>query len=474
MDAARILVVLTIAGISWQPAESLAQSANYPTQGTANFAGQTNSWSNSNSAGQPATSYDRYGQPAATPAPPITTRVQNGVVDTGNALRDGFDAGMRAAADRTASAFGGTSSNVNGNVGASAVSSPWPTTPVGSSGGTASGVIAVDGGWTSIGTGIAAPKLLIPHSPMANGYSGTNLGTTMASNYGNSTESSGRYGPNLSAPATNESLTEHSVLTDSSRPTSWPSTASTNPTSSTTNNPAADWTTTWNNNGGSSPSVTASGPEERSANSRHGRSSESGRNSGLVPIATANNTPTETNGSTGTRSGADTDPWTRPPQSTLGPPPGFTTAEKPAATNGNFAGTAPNSANGVNGSPWPNQTANNFGANGSNNGGLNNGGPSSGTGFTTNPGPNTVRSPFVPANGSVAGVNNPTGRNLLAGNTPGENQQWLPLVLAVLTLAGSLAANLFLGMSYLDARQKYQSLVRKTAETFRRVKAAAA
>ena len=47
-------------------------------------------------------------------------------------------------------------------------------------------------------------------------------------------------------------------------------------------------------------------------------------------------------------------------------------------------------------------------------------------------------------------------------------------VLVVLALAASLAANFYLGASYLDSRQKYQSLVRKTAETFRRVKAAAA
>ena len=47
------------------------------------------------------------------------------------------------------------------------------------------------------------------------------------------------------------------------------------------------------------------------------------------------------------------------------------------------------------------------------------------------------------------------------------------MIVAVLSLAGSLAGNLFLGMSYLDARQKYQTLARKTAETFRRVTAAA-
>jgi hypothetical protein len=51
---------------------------------------------------------------------------------------------------------------------------------------------------------------------------------------------------------------------------------------------------------------------------------------------------------------------------------------------------------------------------------------------------------------------------------------WIPFVIVCLTLVGSLSANLFLGWSYLDARQRYRSLVRKTAETFRRVATSAA
>jgi hypothetical protein len=51
---------------------------------------------------------------------------------------------------------------------------------------------------------------------------------------------------------------------------------------------------------------------------------------------------------------------------------------------------------------------------------------------------------------------------------------WMPFVLVCLTLVGSLSANLFLGWSYLDARQRYRSLVRKTADTFRRVASPAA
>jgi hypothetical protein len=56
---------------------------------------------------------------------------------------------------------------------------------------------------------------------------------------------------------------------------------------------------------------------------------------------------------------------------------------------------------------------------------------------------------------------------------PVEEQPWLPLVVASLALVGSLSANLFLGWSYVDARQKYRALVRKTADKFRRAAEAA-
>jgi hypothetical protein len=64
--------------------------------------------------------------------------------------------------------------------------------------------------------------------------------------------------------------------------------------------------------------------------------------------------------------------------------------------------------------------------------------------------------------------------NQAASPATNVQQPWVPLIASVLGLAGSLAANLFLGWSYLDARQKYQSLVRRTADTFRRAKPAAA
>jgi hypothetical protein len=55
----------------------------------------------------------------------------------------------------------------------------------------------------------------------------------------------------------------------------------------------------------------------------------------------------------------------------------------------------------------------------------------------------------------------------------GEQVPWAPLLFVSLTLAGSIGANLFLGWSYMDARQKYRHLVQKTANKFRRATAAA-
>jgi hypothetical protein len=49
----------------------------------------------------------------------------------------------------------------------------------------------------------------------------------------------------------------------------------------------------------------------------------------------------------------------------------------------------------------------------------------------------------------------------------------MPRLVVSLSLAGSLGANLFLGFSYLDARQKYRSLVHRTAGKLRRSAAAA-
>ena len=175
------------------------------------------------------------------------------------------------------------------------------------------------------------------------------------------------------------------------------------------------------------------------------------RESDLVPLQ-SNNTASQdlrntaagrTNSSTGW---PDSGNWAQPAQPTVATQPGIGSAQadRQLANNG--------ATNGVANVPFGNQPQMQP-QNGQTMGNFNT--------VNTNP------------NNPLASGSNQTARTQSDGNAA-NGQPWMPLILAVLTLSGSLAANLFLGMSYLDARQKYQSLVRKTADTFRRVKAAAA
>jgi hypothetical protein len=96
---------------------------------------------------------------------------------------------------------------------------------------------------------------------------------------------------------------------------------------------------------------------------------------------------------------------------------------------------------------------------------------------TTNTGAQLVVGNGAPpaARPSTTAVNNLVKPNAVAAPQEGGErpQPWLPLLLASLALVGSLSANLFLGWSYMDARQKYRTLVRKTADKFRRAAEAA-
>ena len=49
------------------------------------------------------------------------------------------------------------------------------------------------------------------------------------------------------------------------------------------------------------------------------------------------------------------------------------------------------------------------------------------------------------------------------------NDPWMTTVMATLIALGSVGGNLFLGWSYLDARNKYRSALRRTSRTFGRV-----
>ena len=151
MDVRRIVMAVIVVGAVGASHDAIAA-------GQAGWTGGTTQ--------QPATNFDRYGQPTTVPS--ISQRTQGAVTDTGNALRDGMEAGIRAG-EQTLGA-GSTqpqSSYLNGG----GAASPWPSST------NTSGVAPLaaapaastqGGGWTSIGTGIAAPKLLVPQSPMAN------------------------------------------------------------------------------------------------------------------------------------------------------------------------------------------------------------------------------------------------------------------------------------------------------------------
>ena len=96
--------------------------------------------------------------------------------------------------------------------------------------------------------------------------------------------------------------------------------------------------------------------------------------------------------------------------------------------------------------------------------------PAMSTGFGANPGQQSG----IPQNTHVVGTS-PTGITPgTVSGPPTEQLSWIPFLLVTLSLVGSLSANFYLVLSYLGARQRYVSLVQKTADTFRRATSAAA
>jgi len=296
------------------------------------------------------------------------------------------------------------------------------------------------GGWTSIGTEIPAPKLLIPQSPMVTTSSNS------TSNYVNQTTPTNPNGPNFPALAENEQPRLHSVLSD--------------PEHSTTpaNKSADDWINAWNNRSTTQPATIGRDADPSSLGSTVGQSQ-------LVPLRSNVESPArDPRESTAARlneNWSNTNSFNQPQQN---PP--------PASISKNRNNVAPVAA--VANSPFNDQPVGPIAAqpnNQSPNAPLSQNSQIVGNLNAGNMNQNANSAGMTPlANNGM----NQIGRSQYGNNGANEQQPWLPLVASVLTLAASLAANLYLGASYLDARQKYQSLVRKTAETFRRVKAVAA
>lgn len=555
MDAATLLLIMAIAGVNfgWQPAPDGAPGYEYivqvepelvdavkrgdsipiesnipqevtpirkvrvvvgrgelprePLRHTANFAGQAGWAPDRYPSSTAAPNADRY--PAQ--APSLLNRTETAITETGSAISDGVQAGMRSAQEKfsragnqvmsdtqnaaqefgkqlqqwsdsstgqlqsagnsvrsaTEQTFETTGNQIRqagsslGLTGGDATSSrtggvsapPWPSATASSGGpqewptnpapmrGQATDTTSSPGmavtrtatGWTSIGTNVAAPPLLNP--PL----------TTSADNRGSlRIAQNATTGPSLSPPASTSSREPlHSVLIDPSR-------------QQTTNSAG---TNDWANSSGTG----AAAPATIGRTGNSSRASDAA-NSGLVPVQPRY--PSQQN----TQQAADrwgdpwaeTDPWKQPsqqPQQNASPqPPANTNSSGTFATNNGWSTNTPASTPAaasvtgdqpiINHAPPTNSAA----------------------GFGANPGQQGI----VPQGTNLAGTNpagGPAPPNAGAATQP---PPWLPLLLVTLGLVGSLSANFYLVLSYIGARQRYVSLVQKTADTFRRAAGAAA
>lgn len=436
MDAGRIWLVATIATVS----VAIVAAQSSPAAGQSGWSGA----GSSTSAPPPASTYtqpgyDRYGAPLPgnrstsgsdwsgassqqMSAPTIRTASQPAYGTSGNQSGASNSFGQTPSAPTT-------NSNTRGSSGPP----PWPTSSPASTTqnwsdtpSTGSSSAPSGSGWSSIGSGIAAPPLLIPQLSTGGDSSSNSMSPVVTA--------SGGSGPNFPASPTARQDNTHSVLASPSQQT-------------TTNRSATDdWASPWNNN-----------PDTSRATIGHSGSSpartDTGRDFVVTPAQTAAASPPDANRTTPAKSN---DLWTDDP----------------------WGKQSPNSSNGQGGLAAPTISA----------GGSKPPSPAASNPFSFNQPP--LNSPVVnPAtigagNVNVAGpapaITQPTAganvpnHNQPAPAIPAQPQPWVAMIASVLALAGSLAANFFLGWSYLDARQKYQSLVRRTADTFRRTKQAAA
>ncbi|MEX0611069.1 MAG: hypothetical protein WD738_07990 [Pirellulales bacterium] len=436
MDVASILLVLAAAGqAGWAPERSAA-----PPPASAPI-------------------YDRYAQPPATggvaPPPTVIDRTRTAVTESGATLRDGLEAGieaasqqlqgltgsagrqlqttgdnLRAAAEQTLGVGGNSRSQISNPFvtapPAPAASSrsrgglappPWAEPPAtsapdwnaeSSETGPSLDRTAPRGlqpmqretGWTSIGSNVAAPRLLVPALT-------TSARTTSPASAAASS------GPSLTAPALGREPI-HSVLGDSSPPAAPPARG------------ADNWATGWGTSA-PSPATISRAATDTSPGSTAG-------DTGLAAVQPTNAQPPDPQ-QQAAKSWADLwsdkDPWAEPQQT---PRSGAPATQAATDTTTNNPASQP-----VVGPP------------------ANNGSPPVANLGAVQPGPS-----LSPAVGTLSPLSTT------------QQPPWLPLLVVSLSLAGSLGANLFLGWSYIDARQKYRTLVRKTADKFRRAATAAA
>jgi len=495
MDAASVLIVLAAVGVTLgsQPTNDAPQPA--PTRHTSYFAGQAGWGPERNASPSPAAAptYDRYNMPTTgagstvAPPPSVVDRTRAAVTESGNALRDGVEAGIQAAnqqlyqgseqvIESTRSAGQEFSQQFQGWAGTAAqqtqaaannafgtspqttttstssrqqVSNPFATAPPAASAPAsaatrtrsgiapppwASGAVTNEPDWpTDMPVQNTSPRVAALGSPVTQTEGGgwTSVSSTIApppliaprlvntpvAAASASTARAGSAplqpmvggsGPGFPAAITANQPVDRSVLAQPQQP---PAAAAAN----------ENWDIGWGGNAATQPAqpATIGGRYDTNAStSRQDLLRDRDFGVGTQPVTVQpQGQPAAT---PGLDPWADKDPWGDERSKQAG------------------AATGPIVAN-----------------------------PAAGSVAAMGPSPGATAS-AMPAAGTatVPGAMTTTVQ-------PGEEQvPWVPMLVVSLSLAGSIGANLFLGWSYMDARQKYRHLVQKTANKFRRAVAA--
>jgi hypothetical protein len=518
MDAALILCVLATVGATNSSQGADANAASRPVHHTAYFAGQPG-WESNTSTPPAATApprYDRYATPQGVQPPPgVIDRGRTAVVETGNTLREGVEAGFEAAdrefqngtqqamdsarnagqdlanqfkgwagtqsdtAPPAATNYQNSSQSLQPLVGTSPqppaaaaprststrgqISNPFaPATPAATATNTKSrtgvapppswagaGATGTDfdmefndvpplprvadlgtrapraeGGWTSISSSTVPPSMPVPqlsNTPRSNSQavsSPFNTTPVATAPPASSTRSEAvTAGPGFPATITANPSNDHSLLSG---------TTSGSRTSSQAPPPVSeeDFQIGW----GDTP---AKSPQQATIGSRYNNAAVQAPPTSASPGA-----------ATITKSPSNTPTAGQPQASQPVGTPGFDPFD-----NKDFFGDA-----GQRASPPASHAAS--------------------TQAAASPANGAAQPPSAPpATGQSATT--VTTAAPAASTATGTEQPWMPLLVVSLSLAGSIGANLFLGWSYMDARQKYRHLVQKTANQFRRAVSAA-
>lgn len=439
------------------------------------------------------------GAPAATQATSPLDRAQSAVVGTAGTLRDGIESGIKQANQQFQSATG------LGSQSQTPSATTWPAPPPLSS---AAGVAPTSAapsslattrpsntsGWTSIHTEMAPPTLLTPPLlPLSNSATGS-LSSTATT--GPSFPSSAP--PNNSAGSvfnsgSGQRDSSHSLLIDPNGASRQNGLGSAATTQSAAKSP--DWSSGWGNttpnqatigrtsdttlgssNVNSSSTLPRVGPEvPRQPTGNFATEADPWNRS--AP-ATPSNSSTARNGSPTTVLG---DRYNQPgAQSQTGANiwadlPTQSTASSASAPQANF-----NNQPGGIGQPatsfsnFSNQP--NLGQPSLNQPSLNQPSLSQpGLGQSTI-GQNVAGQPVLGQQGNNMSTLGFGSQNGMPGQQPPNQDEhpWVPLLIASVTLAGSLGANLFLGWSYADARHRYHLVVRRSTESFHKATGIAA